>query len=663
MGMPITSYKILRLLADSSDVHGDDDRKLRHTLAEFRLLAVILHEPTRHIELHRLLTSRFERLDRVTGQRLLFFALVETSDEWRSCAEHRHYFSTVEENLAIEYAHAMPTPAIDPELSIVGSALSLGIPVDALPCIVVFKGDSNDFCWFATSEATIERQLERLALAASNLGSLNGSAPGKIETYLNEYEIDQGASASGKELSVLDRLASILAPSVTDFLGRDDAHRAIRHDIETQEGEVQRLLVEASRGGGEESLLKAVLGAFRLGVTIALSRGGTAQVGWPWPSRELWELEAAASLATAMKLRTLTDLEIVAPIVMCYGRSFEAEINASVVQDLRRRLGVQMPDYFCRHQPRLSARVDIVSGGRTEAINFNSKRYRRWQAPGLGQSEQVARKLGHGDQLQSEMWESLLQQWSVIRRHRNAAAHPGHNGVTDPMSVQACHDAFCRLQSAGILDAMFELKGRLREVSPASPIRPPTHYAVSSPVVAPPESLPQPTGQCYAVPELLRKGDFYLVLTQLKRSMERGPEDEESVSDASERFERLLSAVGVRHGESEIKFIELAAASPIAAMRAAAAATKLAIALSGQDPQRERELNVLRARLLLGVTGIHPSLDRDSIRRCMFDCIDLVYCLLGALSDVASSTQPVEDEAEKRTALERYSRVCEIVFG
>jgi hypothetical protein len=160
-----------------------------------------------------------------------------------------------------------------------------------------------------------------------------------------------------------------------------------------------------------------------------------------------------------MKLRTIQDLEIVAPIVICYGRSFEAEINASVVQGLRHRMGVSMPDYFGRHQPAVESRVAVTIGGQPATIDLNAKRSGRWWPPGLGQSEEVARKLGAGDLLGPAAWETLLQEWTVIRRHRNSAAHDGSTGET---SVRACHDAFSHLTSDGVLDAVFELKARLR---------------------------------------------------------------------------------------------------------------------------------------------------------------------------------------------------------
>ena len=461
MGMPITSYKVLRLLADPATANGEGEKKLHDTLAKFRLVGVILHDPTRNHALHDILTSQFERLDRITGKHILFFAVVEVSSQWRASAKHRHYFSIVEKMLNIGYAYATPTPAIDPELSVVSSALALGIPAVDLPCIVVFREGTSDFCWFGTDALVIEQQLERLALAANNIEPVNAFSSGGLYEYLDDYKIELRSSSVKEGLSVAGQLATNLAPSLTDLFARRDALRDAQQAIEVRKCELKELL-KAESFGAEDRLRKVTTCALRLGMAIAMKNGGTTKVDWPWPSRCLWQSEAAASLATAMKLSTMTaQLETLAPIVMCYGRSFEVEINASVVQGLRQKKGVLMPEYFCKHQsqPGISAWVDISHGNQTKSIDLNAKRDKRWFPPGLGQSEKVAETLGGDGLLESTAWDTLLQQWTVIRHKRNSAAH---DGLVKEETVKACHDALSKLQSEKVLDAVFALKARLK---------------------------------------------------------------------------------------------------------------------------------------------------------------------------------------------------------
>lgn len=160
------------------------------------------------------------------------------------------------------------------------------------------------------------------------------------------------------------------------------------------------------------------------------------------------------------------------------------------------------------------------------------------------------------------------------------------------------------------------------------------------------------------MPELRRNGDFWVALEQLKRSSIKDPRGDEDAIGLSEQLERLLSLAGIRPGGLRNDTIAGAAANPVPAMRAATAATRLAITLAERDAQREQRLNLLRADLLLGVTGVQPTLAEEDLTRCMADCRDLVYCLAGALSDVASTSAG----NERREAMERYKRVCDIVF-
>jgi hypothetical protein len=145
-------------------------------------------------------------------------------------------------------------------------------------------------------------------------------------------------------------------------------------------------------------------------------------------------------------------------------------------------------------------------------------------------------------------------------------------------------------------------------------------------------------------------------LEQLKQSTT--PRDHGDAVALSNRLEQLLFVAGIRTGRPGNDRIRVAAANPVIAMRAASAATRLASALAGRDPQQEQSLNLLRVDLLLGVTGIRPTLAEEDLTRCMHDCRDLVLCLVGALSD-AASTAPQKKRGE---AMERFQRVCEIVF-
>ena len=163
------------------------------------------------------------------------------------------------------------------------------------------------------------------------------------------------------------------------------------------------------------------------------------------------------------------------------------------------------------------------------------------------------------------------------------------------------------------------------------------------------------------MPELQRNGDFIVALHQLKQSTRKDLHSDGDATALAEQLDRLLAIAGIRADRLGDECISGAAANPVPAMRAATVAARLAVVLSGSEPrdsQQEYGLNLLRLDLLLGVAGIQPTLEEGDLTRCMRDCRDLVYCLVGALSDVAATASP----GQKREAMERYSRTCGIVF-
>ena len=102
------------------------------------------------------------------------------------------------------------------------------------------------------------------------------------------------------------------------------------------------------------------------------------------------------------------------------------EINLSVVHWIREYLGVQLPDYFNKHQELTNA----VFHRTGRAIDFNLLRHgtdNEWKPPGLGESRYVYDKitengadLPHWFQTTQQI---LLRNWTSIQTTRNEAAH------------------------------------------------------------------------------------------------------------------------------------------------------------------------------------------------------------------------------------------------
>jgi hypothetical protein len=132
MGLPISSYAVLSFLADnlrrqddsiersgtasyeaiydaipsdnysrvrqlsSPRVRSYEIEAARRAVGQFKLFAFVIHDPERHANFHRALARQFDRLDFITGKKLLFFALVDPPAEWVRHARQR-LLSTIEE--------------------------------------------------------------------------------------------------------------------------------------------------------------------------------------------------------------------------------------------------------------------------------------------------------------------------------------------------------------------------------------------------------------------------------------------------------------------------------------------------------------------------------------------------------------------------------------
>ena len=159
------------------------------------------------------------------------------------------------------------------------------------------------------------------------------------------------------------------------------------------------------------------------------------------------------------------------------------------------------------------------------------------------------------------------------------------------------------------------------------------------------------------IADLVRDGDYIVALHELKNSV--STPSELSIAALSARLDDLMDVLEIRPDRPLEENYNAISAKPIVALRVARFAAELAPLVQEVDPEQEHLLNVLRRDMILGVAGIPATLDEDAVRGYARHSIDLMYCLLGALSDVAA-TAP---EVTKKRALENYSRASGFVFG
>ena len=218
MAAPISSYDLLKSLGDSNNWRESWD--MNEALKRFNLLAFIIHDPEEHSDFDGEMGRIFDRLDYLTGEKLLFFTLIDPPEEWLRHGGQREYMKY----LGYGKALALPNPnnpitSTDKELTAFSLARSLKIPIDMLPCIVITRDfRSSDFVWVRTCKDHIRKQLEDLGYLASRGQDL----PIPLSSVQEEIDLCEG---SGSE-SLEDNLARALIDALSFIIDSNNPEAA-----------------------------------------------------------------------------------------------------------------------------------------------------------------------------------------------------------------------------------------------------------------------------------------------------------------------------------------------------------------------------------------------------------------------------------------------------
>ncbi len=467
MGMPMSSYLLLKTIAD-----GMDNKLLSYSdairaIKDFNLYAFILHDPEEDKEFHDTLRKNFDRLDYITGEKLLFFALVDPPGEWLEHGRKREYYRRLyryetEELLSPHNQIFSKNPGVT-ALSI---ANMLKIPYESLPCIVIFSNFKiKEFVWLRTCSEHLEKQLMELGYIAAR-SSENKLAYTRINTYAREskdYSYDDYYSyyyqrhdfimdkikesnldlCGGNGIQTLkDRIAKVLSDclSAVVFNASDDtdiqriAEENRNNFIENLNNEILKFKEGNRDGIDEESIIffeelciQLITSLFN-NVSYEI-KDGDLVIDKKYLERDSYlMLKTAHTVFNDLKGKNIngeSEYDFTASAI-CFSKVFEKEINLSQVHWIRKKLGIELPSYFNRYQPYKKA---IYSKGTSsKKIDFNKKdRWSsRWLPPGMGES-----RICWEDILKTDVpigWtkdelNDLNNRWWEIAKMRNKSAH------------------------------------------------------------------------------------------------------------------------------------------------------------------------------------------------------------------------------------------------
>jgi hypothetical protein len=464
MGMPINSYSILKTLAMGGEDYEVEE--VKSALEPFTLFAFILHDPQAHSDFHQRLTDLFERLDYVTGDKLLFFALIDPPSSWMQRAKGREYYQKISnwETRAILDPNEAPQ-STDPSLTMFAFMNSLGISMNELPCVVITSNfNSQNYYHFPVHQNSIVEQLTELGFVAEKLDPQTANQK-NIHEILRAYGF---RPKGGSEQELTSNLAKTLSDALSFIIAaspRSEFHQRASGQAKKSVQELYKTLNQMKSTQPEEpnqdlDQLATTILSF---MALLNQKPNSPQQDIVPIERKLLEYESYQILRTASKVYELLmsdqgrDIDSVlemtddfSPGVIALSKVFEREVNLSMVHWARKQLGISLPEFYNRAQPGKNAVRGIA--------NFNQERKGRWLPPGIGQSEKAISSLakeslpGGWDEVS---YNFLMERWSLIREKRNNAAH---SGITDMQSLLVVQGALTDLAQNKCFDKFYEMK-------------------------------------------------------------------------------------------------------------------------------------------------------------------------------------------------------------
>jgi hypothetical protein len=410
-----------RIAADAEGL--DALRRLRRVLAgqdsppweDAAVVAVLLHDPTVHVEIDEWMSWRFDRLDRASGKDLHFFALRSSSREARSRTGPSSRRATIERWLGGDPGNGDWTrTALAHGWSLVLSHL-FSVGIDSLPGLVVFS-PNRDRPDLASGPATYV-PLQAATASATFNGILELShqlrdglvSPDDFHLELPGWSLDPKLSDPDTRL-VLEgmnqrddvRPPLALRPPMGLRTGTADLYAGLRLMMEHRPADLQE-------GANGLEVLKS------------------------WHHHADGETQLVFATAhTLWKLGTATEYSVEYDwgcVVAQVAKGFERSVAMSLVHAARRAHGIELPQWYGLHKPGFDVvvgKVDLnraVGAARRTASSFGIP----WKSPSIGEALAVYSwcvEQGHIPPLLARDQNSRMKQlWNEIAAARNPLAH------------------------------------------------------------------------------------------------------------------------------------------------------------------------------------------------------------------------------------------------
>jgi hypothetical protein len=466
MGLQMDPARLFDIVARQDGPKSHYEERAIEKLLSFRLYAFILHDPEQHRRLDRRLSRGWDRLSEQTGQELLFTSIATPAPRARTrrrngdCA-FAFPFDVMAEEDRRTWSNLSP-PAFGARLL----AARLGLDALHLPCIVVTDSLREPRVTQAlpTSSDAVDDQLYMLTTLARS-GDLD---PGDLKAVAALVD-EPGETIVELPRSLAECLAQAFAaipmPAAdprASRMHRDELLRFLSERLQRARDSRPATPVDhadARRPDAVEDLLLALAEAQQDPHALAVVPDGQQIATHPnfEPASRRW-LQQSEALWRPVEEGTLT------PDILAIGvaKTFEHEVNRSIVQRCRQQLGVAMPGRFAEWCEQ-SGQCAVETGGR-HPVELNGRRNKEWLPPTIGAARHAASALIDAGMEPPRDWALLRGRWDEITRLRNTCCHAHDFSREHLDELLSLHRA---LVDDGVYPELFDLRRRLSRSSPA----------------------------------------------------------------------------------------------------------------------------------------------------------------------------------------------------
>lgn len=462
-----------------SNIFKQNTPEQRH-FAEFPIQVSVVFSPN-DSEFVEAFKEIFLHLDRITGDAVIFFAVLDPPQDWLDAARQRRWWSKHQQHVG-QLAYSMEDRVLVGEI-----ARLFELEWHDLPGLVVSTNLwSGEFLTTTTSVHHIERQLQTLTDLVKEWGQPNigqildalresfGFAVSHHEQDLRtrnslsalygflEMPVDRGYDPNdrfhrraAKEVKDAERLLGQIRPGISGTRGSnpdevgsppDQAEWATARQIDECTGRLIAPATVAERVYGRlveaptEGVVEVLEDDARVMIETAL-RVGQFLERHLQPDSKFHDFQLPRGRNRESNEIALCHTVDFTPGAQGIWKAFELEVNLSVIQAARAARTIRMPELFSLYDPKLPkerAKVTTVKDGKKTSKSINQEDYRnphtrRHLFLMLGDGLHVTQALA-GDPaedfdsvvarcLGGPLPESLLKSWETIHEIRNHGSH------------------------------------------------------------------------------------------------------------------------------------------------------------------------------------------------------------------------------------------------